>query len=153
MKKYTSEDIIQRALQLADLENSDFISDEEKIRLLNECYTILYQKVIDSGDKTWIKSVNVQDGDTLPEDLYQITAIYIEHSKEPIQKINSFQNPGYDIIGDKIKLSPCYNGMSIVMEYAPTFKEIQLTEKTVETPYSKNVISACGGLYAWVDSD
>lgn len=153
MKKYTSEDIIQRALQLADLENSDFISDEEKIRLLNECYTILYQKVIDSGDKTWIKSVNVQDGDTLPEDLYQITAIYIEHSKEPIQKINSFQNPGYDIIGDKIKLSPCYNGMSIVMEYAPTFKEIQLTEKTVETPYSKNVISACGGLYSWVDSD
>jgi hypothetical protein len=153
MKKYTSEDIIQRALQLADLENSDFISDEEKIRLLNECYTILYQKVIDSGDKTWIKSVNVKDGDTLPEDLYQITAIYIEHSKEPIQKINSFQNPGYDIIGDKIKLSPCYNGMSIVMEYAPTFREIQLTEKTVETPYSKNVISACGGLYAWVDSD
>jgi hypothetical protein len=153
MKKYTSEDIIQRALQLADLENSAFISDEEKIRLLNECYTILYQKVIDSGDKTWIKSVTVKDGDTLPEDLYQITAIYIEHSKEPIQKINSFQNPGYDIIGDKIKLSPCYNGMSIVMEYAPTFKEIQLTEKTVETPYSKPVISACGGLYAWADSD
>lgn len=153
MKKYTSEDIIQRALQLADLENSDFISDEEKIRLLNECYTILYQKVIDSGDKTWIKSVNVKDGDTLPEDLYQITAIYIEHSKDPIQKINSFQNPGYDIIGDKIKLSPCYNGMSIVMEYAPTFREIQLTEKTVETPYSKPVFSACGGLYAWADSD
>ena len=36
MIKYTTKDIVNRAKQLADLNNSDFISWNENINLLNE---------------------------------------------------------------------------------------------------------------------
>ena len=44
MIKYRASGIIKRAEQIADLENSDFISENEKLTLLNEAFQILYVK-------------------------------------------------------------------------------------------------------------
>ena len=48
--KYKTSDIITKALQIADLTNSDFISWYEKVSMINDAYTMLYQKLIDIGD-------------------------------------------------------------------------------------------------------
>ena len=58
MITYTSSDIIKRATQIADLENSDFISFNEKIALLNESYVALYQKLINKGDNALLRYIN-----------------------------------------------------------------------------------------------
>ena len=71
MIKYTGNDIISRAEQIADLEHSDFISDEEKLALLNESFLMLYQKVIDSNDKLFTTTGYARSGMFLPPDFYQ----------------------------------------------------------------------------------
>ena len=47
---YTTKDLLKRALDLCDCANTDFLSNEEKERYLNESYAELYQKAIDRGD-------------------------------------------------------------------------------------------------------
>ena len=44
MVKYNSRDIINRAKRIADLENSDFITYNEQIQMLNDCYNEIYKK-------------------------------------------------------------------------------------------------------------
>lgn len=46
----TTKDIINRAKRIADLENSDFITYNEQIQMLNDCYNEVYKKTI-SVDK------------------------------------------------------------------------------------------------------
>ena len=46
MIRYNASDVIKKAKQLADLENSDFISWNESITLLNDAYQNIYQKAL-----------------------------------------------------------------------------------------------------------
>ena len=124
MIKYTSKDIIERAEQLADLQNSDFISDSEKSALLNEAWSIFYQKIINSADKAFLRTVSVRNGYRLPSDFLQMSAIYIRDSKEQIQKINAAQRMGYDIINDALFLSKDYENLNVVMSYFPKPKTL-----------------------------
>lgn len=148
MIKYNSKDIIIRAEQIADLENSDFISDYEKLALLNECWTMLYQKIIDADDKTWIKTVPARAGMALPADLYQLSALYIKGSKEQINKINSSEKYGYQIRGNHLYLSRNYIGAEIILEYYPVPQTLLLREKTTESKYTdSNILSARENIY------
>lgn len=142
MIKYTSSDIIKRAEQLADLENSDFVSDYEKIALLNESWTMLYQKIINAGDKSFIKSVTVANGDCLPCDLYQIADIYVEQNKELLPKMNAVQIDGYDIKNNKIIISQNYDNKTVILEYYPIPRTLFLKDKTVDCPYPDNIVAA-----------
>ena len=73
---YHSSDIIKRAEQLADLENSQFISFSEKIALLNEAYTSIYQKSINHDVNSFVKYINTRNNVIqLPPDFYQLKAI------------------------------------------------------------------------------
>ena len=58
MITYNASDIIKRATQLADIENSDFISFSEKIALLNEAYQTIYQKGINKGNNSFVRYIN-----------------------------------------------------------------------------------------------
>ena len=49
----TSE-IIKRAQQIADLENSSFISWAENVNLLNEAFRDIFQKAINANIKYWL---------------------------------------------------------------------------------------------------
>ena len=124
MIKYTSKDIIERAEQLADLQNSDFISDSEKSALLNEAWSIFHQKIINSADKAFLKTVSVRNGYRLPSDFLQMASIYIRDSKEQIQRINAAQRMGYDIINDTLFLSKDYENLNVVMSYFPKPKTL-----------------------------
>lgn len=120
MIKYTSLDIIERAEQLADLQNSDFISDSEKSALLNEAWNTLYQKIVNANDRTFIKSVSVFDGYRLPKDFYQLASLYVEKDRQQINKINSSQRFGYSITNNILLLSHEYDDVNVIMEYYPT---------------------------------
>lgn len=124
MIKYTAKDIIDRAEQLADLQNSDFISDSEKQHLLNEVWTAFYQKIINANDKAFIKTVPAFDGMALPKDMYQMGALYLAHNREQILKINPSQLDGYDIKNNTLKLSRNYDNREVILEYFPTPKTI-----------------------------
>lgn len=124
MIKYNVKDIIERAEQLADLQNSDFISDSEKQALLNEAWSIFHQKIINSADKAFLKTVSVRNGSRLPSDFLQMASIYIRDSKEQIQRINAAQRMGYDIINDTLFLSKDYENLNVVMSYFPKPKTL-----------------------------
>lgn len=142
MIKYSTTDIIKRAEQLADLENSDFISDYEKLALLNESWMMLYQKIINSGDKSYLETVVVRDGDELPRDLYQIADIYVEKTKELLPKMNAAQFDGYDIKNNTIIISRNYSNRTILLDYFPIPNTMFLKDKTIENPYSDDMIAA-----------
>lgn len=142
MIKYTSTDIIKRAEQLADLENSDFISDYEKLALLNESWVMLYQKLINSGDKSFLRSIVVQNGYSLPSDLYQVADIYVERTKELLPKMNAAQFDGYDIKNNKIIISKNYSNRTVILDYYPIPNTLFLKDKIRENPYPDNMIAA-----------
>lgn len=119
MIKYTSKDIIERACQLADLQNSDFISDKEKSMLLNEAWTILYQKIVNANDKSFIKAMSARDGMRLPSDFYQLSAVYVDKSREQVDRMNASQLKGYSIENDVFHISREYDSLDVVLEYYP----------------------------------
>ena len=147
MIRYTTTDIIKRAEQLADLENSDFISDYEKLSLLNEAWQMLYQKVINAYDKTWIKKVSAYDGMTLPKDFYQMSALYWNRSLEQIPKKNTAQRSGYELINGKLSLSNDYIDRELTMEYYPIPNTLMLREKTIDAPFANSIYGANHSLY------
>lgn len=151
MIRYNTTDIIKRAEQLSDLENSDFISDYEKVALLNEAWQIIYQKVINASDKTWIKRIRAYNGMPLPCDLYQMSALYLEPSREQILKRNSSQKYGYELVGNVLYLSDNYKGKEITMEYYPVPKSLRLREKTIDSPFENTILGANHSLY--IDSE
>ena len=63
MVKYNSKDIINRAKRIADLENSDFITYNEQVQMLNDCYNEVYQKIINKGDLYFVKEVYMNNGE------------------------------------------------------------------------------------------
>lgn len=77
MRNYTAEQIINRALRRADMENSEFISPEEAFDLLNESYTEMYDLLVTKFEHYYIKDdvfVTLIPGTfsyALPDDFYK----------------------------------------------------------------------------------
>lgn len=147
MIKYSSIDIIKRAEQLADLENSDFISNYEKLALLNENWTMLYQKIINSGDKTFIKKLSVCNGMKLPPDFYQLSDIYTKQGHMPVIRCNALQQDGYDIVDGRFVLSKNYNAVEVIVEYYPAPKTLYLKNKMRDSDYELGTVACNGSLY------
>lgn len=127
MIKYYASDIIKRATQLADLENSEFISFSEKIALLNEAYQQLYQKGINKGNNSFVRYINTKNKIiTLPRDFYQLKAVTISNPAGDVQVINkrpanaSFNILSYEIINNTLQINGETSGSSICVEYFPT---------------------------------
>lgn len=80
----TTNDIVKRAQQIADLENSSFISWSENVNLLNEAYRDIYQKAINANVKFWLNTWTLSNGADygenakaydLPKDFYTLYSI------------------------------------------------------------------------------
>jgi hypothetical protein len=126
MIRYKASDLIKRAEQLADIENSDFISFSEKIALLNEAYQNIYQKGLNKDVNAFVKYINTRDKVIqLPRDFYQLKAITLGHDKD-VQPIlrrpanASFNTLSYDMINNVIQINGETSGGNICLEYFPT---------------------------------
>lgn len=89
MIRLNSRDIIQRAQQIADLENSSFTSWNENMQLLNEAYRKLYQMCIDSNDKFFLKTITLNDLHCIEHD--QNKSIYL--LPDDFYSLQSIQEP------------------------------------------------------------
>ena len=100
-------DIILGARQIADLENSNFISWNENVRLLNESWTALRQKLIDKGDFTFVNEMNITKEQPLPEDFYQVLSV-LDNYNTPVGRYSIGMNDSqiwYKLINNKLILN------------------------------------------------
>ena len=104
---YKVSDIIKAAKQIADLENSDFISWNENIRLVNEAFTAVHQKLINKGDFTFVNEMNICKEQPLPEDFYQVLSV-LDNYNTPVGRYSIGMNDSqiwYKIINNKVILN------------------------------------------------
>lgn len=126
MIQYFASDLVKRAEELADLENSDFISFREKIALLNEAYQTVYQKAINKDNNDFVRYINTRSKVIpLPPDFYQLKAVTLNHDKfvQPVLRRpanGSFNDLSYDIINNVLQINGEIMGANICIEYYPT---------------------------------
>lgn len=109
--KYNVSDIVNAAKQIADLENSNFISWNENIRLINEAWTSVHQKLINKGDMTFTNEMEISKEQYLPGDFYQILSV-LDNYKTPVPRYSIGMNDSqiwYKIVNNKIILNGLYS--------------------------------------------
>ena len=105
--KINSSDIILGARQIADLENSNFISWSENIRLVNEAFTAVHQKLINKGDMTFVDEMNITKEQPLPENFYQVLSV-LDNYNAPVPRYSIGMNDSqiwYKLINNKLILN------------------------------------------------
>lgn len=105
--KLNASDIIKSAHQIADLENSNFISWNENVRLLNESWVALHQKLIDKGDFTYVNEMTISKEQPLPRDFYQVLSV-LDNYDTPVPRYSigmNYSQVWYKIINNKLILN------------------------------------------------
>ena len=136
MIRYNASDVIKKAKQLADLENSDFISWNESITLLNDAYQNIYQKSINKGNNDFVRVIQTcEKCINLPRDFYQLKALTLKQDRfnTPIMRRpqnGSFDDLSYDIYNNTLLINGFSSG-TIILEYYPTPATLTLPNKDV----------------------
>ena len=136
MIKYNASDVIKKAKQLADLENSDFISWNESITLLNDAYQNIYQKSINKGNNDFVRVIQTSEKCiNLPRDFYQLKALTLKQDRfnTPIMRRpqnGSFDDLSYDIYNNTLLING-YSSGTIILEYYPTPVTLTLPNEDV----------------------
>lgn len=124
-------DAVERARQVADLENSNYISDNEIYYLLNEAYDSVYADLININDRYFIKSTEFNGTTyTLPEDFMLLAGLWTK-TNVPVPKRVHTQAPTsgsnwgiyYDLLKDHISIQGTYVG-PFKIEYYPVLEPI-----------------------------
>ena len=134
MIRYNASDVVKKAKQLADLENSDFISWNESITLLNDAYQNIYQKSINKGNNDFVRVIQTSEKCiNLPRDFYQLKALTLKQDRfnTPIMRRpqnGSFDDLSYDIYNNTLLING-YSSGTIILEYYPTPVTLTLPNK------------------------
>lgn len=103
MLHYKASEIVQRAMTLANIQNSSFVSATENRQLINDAFWALYQVMIDSGDVFFLKEIKdpaFTDGVyVLPDDFYQLYTVKDQYGNGVLRKNKNTIKNGkcYDI--------------------------------------------------------
>lgn len=126
MINYTASELVERAFNLADLGNTDFISYKEQIQYANDAWTEVYNYIINKNDKQFVRevilsgtSVGAYTEYMLPWDLYKICSIKDKYSGVLINRATesaSLTSGTYDIINNRLRLNGVGCG-NLVMTY------------------------------------
>lgn len=158
--QYTASEIIERAKNLADCGNTDFLSEKEATQYINDAYNYVYQKLIDRGDKFFLKRMKVDSGIyPLPSDFYQLAQI-----KDPVSGFvltrragnASINVPGYDIINNKLIISgTALHNLEMSYFPNPTYITINSNEQDIaRLPKAyTDVYGIYGSYYAYTTED
>lgn len=136
MITYRASDIIKRALQIADLENSSFISYDEMIALLNESYVMMYQKAVDADSQSFVKLFKTTNRIIpMPVDFYQLKSVNLLKDKylQPILRRPADQNfneLSYELNGNVLEIFGNFSG-EIRIEYVPQPKTLTFPPSAV----------------------
>lgn len=122
MIQYTANDIVEKALALADLQNSDFISYKEKIQYLNDAYCYMFNKLINYGDNNFTETVLIEgDSISIPSDFYQLREVYVLNNKvktllTPKPLNQSYNYLSYELVNNELYIYGEPNG-EVYMSY------------------------------------
>lgn len=103
MLHYKASEIVSRAMTLANIQNSSFVSATENRQLINDAFWALYQVMIDEGDVFFLKTIKhpsfLEGIYVLPEDFYQLFAIRDNYGNGVLRKNKNTIKNGkcYDI--------------------------------------------------------
>ena len=116
-------DLFKRAKQLADLEGSDFISWNEAINCINESNVGLYEKLINMGDNSFVKSYRTtKEEEELPADFWQLKGVFLWNNGN-LQTINRrADNNGTHHLSYELRNGKLYlfgNPNDVLVEYFP----------------------------------
>lgn len=159
MNKYSTSELIRRALNLADLRNSDFLSYGEQFHYINDAYRTVYQDALNAGEQLYVKECLLDGSGSreydIPDDLYQIIAITNNEGdairrKDPRQAEST---TGYEIKNNKLVLNNVFGGA--VLKYIPVPETLTFRAplKEVEIPidvisgYDTKVVDYKGNIY------
>lgn len=151
MKKYTASEIVKRAYDLADITNTDFLTHDENIHYINDAWKMVYQWIINKGDKQFIKQVGLGGGGfgsvveyNLPDDMYQMLTLRTSNGAVIGRKSDSESSSSgtYDIINDKLVLYGCPG--NLVLEYYSTPVWITYPDKDIEISNVSDVVASFG---------
>jgi hypothetical protein len=147
--RYTASEIVERALDVADIQNTDFLSYREKTKYLNDAWRNVYQTIINYNlDVFTVRAQLVGNGGVypLPFDCYQIKAV-----KNPITgsliprkaESESVLGPYYEIVNNTLILGPNIGPVEVVYWRKPFF--LSLPDKQIETNIEENraVLDSC----------
>jgi len=147
--RITASKLIRRALQIADLANTDFLSYEEKTEYLNFAWKNVYQIIINYNlDVFTVRAQLVGSGGVypLPFDCYQIKAV-----KNPISGVliprkaesESVLGPYYEVRNDTIVLGPNVGPVEVVYWRKPFF--LSIPNEKIETNIEENrtILDSC----------
>jgi len=147
--RITASKLIRRALQIADLANTDFINYEEKTEYLNFAWKNVYQTIINYNlDVFTVRAQLVGSGGVypLPFDCYQIKAV-----KNPISGVliprkaesESVLGPYYEVRNDTIVLGPNVGPVEVVYWRKPFF--LSIPNEKIETNIEENrtILDSC----------
>ena len=128
-------DLFKRAKQLADLEGSDFISWNEAVNNINESNVALYEKLINMGDNSFVKSFHIKDeAERLPEDFWQLKGVYLWNNGN-LQTINRrADNNGIHHLSYELKNGAiCLYGNpnDVLVEYFPKPQKLYFKPRDV----------------------
>lgn len=146
--KYLASNLVKRALNLADLTNTDFISHEENINYLNETWREFYQLLINKGDKQFVEEAQLSGSGVggyteykLPSDLYQVLSVKQQNGSVITRKSESESDTSatYDIVNDTLRLFGCSGNIILTYYTVPEF--ITIPDKTIYPDVSYSSIN------------
>ena len=151
---YTAKTLVERALNLADLTNTDFISYDEATKYLNDAFTTVYNWFNNLGIKQFVKEVALSNSNSygkyteyeIPSDLYQVISIkdYYSGRIVPRQAESEGINSGHwEIVNDKIRLYGG-TGTNLVMTYYFVPPYLSYPDKQIDIEDRVDIISTAG---------
>lgn len=147
MRKYKASEIVDRALRLADISNTDFLTHKEHIDYINDAWKNVYQFLISKGDKSFVEEVMLKGTNfngvvefDLPDDFYQIQSIREYQTNRQISRkadSESDASATYEVVNDKLRIYGA--GGHLVMTYYKAPVYITFPDKDIDVD---NVISS-----------
>lgn len=167
MLHYSTRDIITRARELADLENSNFITWAENMKLLDECYKKLYQESINANDKYYLTKCETKDlvvaereeravSYYLPEDFYQLQSISVKGTgRQILKKAKTEDNSSarYDIINNTLVLYGGTASLPLEIAYYPVPKTLTLKNDAVPVSVEGTVLDVNRDMMLYLDGN
>lgn len=134
--QYTASELIERAKNLADCGNTDFLTEKEATQYINDAYNYVYQKLIDRGDSFFVKKMEVSTGVyPLPSDFYQLRSIKDPYSGFVLTRKSgnaSFNETGYEIVNNKLIIGgTSLHNLEATYYPNPTYVTINSPEKEI----------------------
>jgi hypothetical protein len=146
----TASKLIRRAMQIADVANTDFLNYEEKIDYLNATFKNVYQNIIQYNLNVFTVEANLIGSAgvyQLPWDCYQLKSVKNPYTGVEIPRkadSESMFGSTYEIVNNTIRLGPSVGPVTITYWRKPFF--LSVPNKTIDTIWKKKdseVISSC----------